>query len=672
MPTNEYRHWQLSRDDYNVAWLSFDKQDSSTNVLSSEVLDELNHIVADLESDMPKALIIRSAKEAGFCAGADVEEFTLIKTYEQAYEHIRFAQGIFDRLENLDCPSLCVIHGYCLGGGLELALACHYRIAEESKATRIGLPEVKLGIHPGYAGSVRLTQLIGAPAAMQMILAGRTVSGKQAARSGIVSHAVPKRLLESSAAQFIHRLPKRPRARGWKRLTNTALLRPMLARVFLSNLKKKARPDHYPAPFEQVAVWRKHGGNPDNMKVAEAESVARLVVGPVAQNLIRLFFLQNKLKDAARHADFKAKHVHVVGAGIMGGDIAAWCALRGLKVTLQDRNIDAIAPAIKRANKLFSRKLRDKREVKHAHDRLIPDIHGHGVSGADVIIEAIFEDLQVKQELFTDVESRAKPDAVLATNTSSLRIEDIASSMQSPSRLVGIHFFNPVAQMMLVEIVIGQQTEEEASKRASAFTKQISKLPLSVKSSPGFLVNRVLMPYLLEAVTAFNEGISGPIIDQAARDFGMPMGPIELADSVGLDICLHVAEILSRELGTEVPAVLQQLVEKGNLGKKSGEGFYRYYKGKKRVQQVSADRIPQDLADRMVLRLINEAMQCLHEEVIEDPDLIDAGVVFGTGFAPFHGGPMQYAATLGMSEVRNQLKILENKYGDRFQASPGW
>jgi 3-hydroxyacyl-CoA dehydrogenase/enoyl-CoA hydratase/3-hydroxybutyryl-CoA epimerase len=442
--------------------------------------------------------------------------------------------------------------------------------------------------------------------------------------------------------------------------------------MMLTSLKKKVSADHYPAPYAQVDVWRRYGGNPQRMQEAEAESVARLIIGPVAQNLIRLFFLQTRLKDAAKRSNFKPAHLHVIGAGIMGGDIAAWCALRGMKVTLQDRNIQSIAPAIKRAGKLFTKKLPSRYETQHANDLLIPDPMGYGAQHADVIIEAIDEDLLAKQELFGLVESKARPDAMLATNTSSLRIEQIASAMQEPSRLLGIHFFNPVAQMQLVEIVAGKATDLRYTQQAATFIKQIGRLPLLVKSSPGLLVNRVLIPYLLEAVTAYNEGIAGPIIDQAARNFGMPIGPIELADTVGLDTCLHVAEILSDDLGIEVPAVLQDLVTKGKLGKKSGEGFYRYFKGKSRVQQIDASKIPQDLGNRLMLRLVNEAMQCLHEGIIDEPDLIDAGIVFGTGFAPFHGGPMQYAATLGTSHVRNLLKKYETEYGPRFKASSGW
>jgi len=356
----------------------------------------------------------------------------------------------------------------------------------------------------------------------------------------------------------------------------------------------------------------------------------------------------------------------------MGGDIAAWCALRGLKVTLQDREASAIAPAIKRAHSLFKKKLKMPHLVQHAHDRLIADVHGDGIAGADIIIEAIFEDLEVKRSLFKDIEQRARPDAILSTNTSSLRIEKIAKALQSPERLVGLHFFNPVALMQLVEIVRGDATSETALLHASAFTRQIGKLPLVVKSSPGFLVNRVLMPYLMEAVRAFEEGIAGPVIDQAAKNFGMPMGPIELADAVGLDICLHVADILCADLGGNVPERLRSMVEEGRLGKKSGEGFYRYHKGKSVVETIPIRRIPEDLTDRLVFSMINEVMQCLHEQVVEDSDAMDTGIVFGTGFAPFLGGPYHYLENMGLAVAKDRLKALENQYGDRFTAKEGW
>ena len=664
------RNWDLHTDAHQLAWLVLDQAESSTNVLSSEVLDELDQALDHLEQLRPKGLIIKSAKSNGFCAGADVEEFRLVRDRDQALQHIKKTQRIFDRLEQLRFPSLCLIHGFCLGGGLELALACHHRIAEDSSTTRIGLPEVKLGIHPAYAGSVRLTRLIGAPAAMKLILSGRALSANQAMKTGIVAYSLPLRLIESAAVKLILNPPRRPRARGWKAWTNSWLIRPYLARIFRYKLNKDIRPDHYPAPFAQINVWARYAGSSKKMKWKEAESVADLIVSPSAQNLIRLFFLQNRLKSQGKGSDFAPARVHIVGAGTMGGDIAAWCACHGIQVTLQDQNSKLIAPAIQRAHQLFIRKFSDKHLVQHAHDHLIPDRSGYGISGADLVIEAINEDVEAKRKLFTTLEQQAKPDAILASNTSSIRIEAIADHLHDPTRLVGLHFFNPVAQMQLVEIVKGEQTGSNHVVDAAAFITQIGKLPLTVKSSPGFLVNRVLTPYLLEALIMFEEGISGPVIDQAARNFGMPMGPMELADTIGLDICLNVAQVLARDLGQQVPPVLQKMVRQGLLGKKTGEGFYRYYRGKSHVQKVN--RVPKELEERLVLQLVNESLQCLHEGIVEDPDLLDAGIVLGTGFAPFHGGPMQYAATSGTHHMRNLLKKYENKLGERFKASQGW
>jgi 3-hydroxyacyl-CoA dehydrogenase/enoyl-CoA hydratase/3-hydroxybutyryl-CoA epimerase len=561
MPDPGFRNWHMAIDEYQIAWLIFDRFESSTNVLSKEVLNELDHAIEYLENNLPKALILKSAKPDGFCAGADIEEFASIRNQEQALEHITHTQKIFDRLERLKCPSLCMIHGFCLGGGLELALACHYRIAEDIQTTRIGLPEVRLGIHPAYAGSVRLTRLIGAPAAMHMILSGRTIGAGQAKSYGIITHALPTRLLESTAVEFIRRPPRRPRARGWAAWTNNGLIRPVLSRTLRSRLMQGIRQEHYPAPYAQLDVWTRYAGNSKKMKLEEARSVASLILHPTAQNLIRLFFLKRRLKAFGKESDFSPDHVHIIGAGMMGGDIAAWCACKGIKVTIQDRNSKLIGPAIQRAHQFFIQKLGDQRLIQQAHDRLVPDVSGYGIAKADLIIEAIAEDLQDKQELFISIENQAKASAILATNTSSIRIEAIAECLDDPTRLLGIHFFNPLAQMQLVEIVRGEQTGSQYVDDAAAFAIRIDKLPLPVKSSPGFLVNRILMPYLLEALIMLEEGISGPIIDQAARNFGMPMGPVELADTVGLDVCLSVTRMLSAGLGREVPAMLEHLVD---------------------------------------------------------------------------------------------------------------
>jgi 3-hydroxyacyl-CoA dehydrogenase/enoyl-CoA hydratase/3-hydroxybutyryl-CoA epimerase len=437
-------------------------------------------------------------------------------------------------------------------------------------------------------------------------------------------------------------------------------------------LAKKARESHYPAPYAILELWEKYANNPRLMMKEEAISVARLVMGETAQNLIRVFFLQERMKGLGNQSDFKAKRVHVIGGGVMGGDIAAWCAMQGLKVTIQDRNHEVLAGVIKRAHALYKKKLKDPILIRATLDRLIPDIEGGGIPEADVIIEAIFENVEAKQSLFKEMEAKAKPDALLATNTSSIPLEVISEALQQPERLIGLHFFNPVAMMQLVEIVHGKHSTDENIQRASAFAKQINRLPLPVKSSPGFLVNRILMPYLLEAVVIESEGTAAAIIDQAALNFGMPMGPIELADTVGLDICLHVAEILSQELGGQIPEKLRKMVEEGKLGRKSGEGFYKYKKGKP-VKPTDTGAVPPNtLIDRMIMRFINESMACLREGVVDDADLLDAGIIFGTGFAPFRGGPMHYVENKGREGLKHRLEQLEQHYGERFQPDANW
>jgi 3-hydroxyacyl-CoA dehydrogenase/enoyl-CoA hydratase/3-hydroxybutyryl-CoA epimerase len=349
--------------------------------------------------------------------------------------------------------------------------------------------------------------------------------------------------------------------------------------------------------------------------------------------------LQERLKSLGKEGEFKAAHVHVVGAGTMGGDIAAWCALRGLRVTLQDQNAERLVPAMQRAGKLFADRLRDPRRARDANDRLIPDVAGDGIARADVIIEAIFENVEAKRSLFASLETKAKPDAILATNTSSIPLEEIAGALNDPTRLIGLHFFNPVAKMMLVEIVIGRQTREVLVPLAAAFVRQIDKLPLPVRSAPGFLVNRILAPYLMAAFRAVDDGIAPEVIDEAALLFGMPMGPIELADTVGLDICMEVGKMLGG--GTAPPRRLTELVAAGNLGRKTGRGFYLWVEGK--PQKNAAGDVPAGLSDRLVGPLVAEAKAALAEHIVADADLVDAGAIFGTGFAPFRGGPLHYA-----------------------------
>lgn len=669
----QYNNFSVSTDEDGVLWLTVDRADQSVNSLSREVFDELEAIIADIAKQSPKAVIITSGKAKGFIAGADISQFTHLENEEEAYDLIRQAQVVLDKLEALSMPTVAMINGFCLGGGLELALACRYRVALDAPETRIGLPEIKLGIHPGWGGTVRLPKLIGPIEAMKMILPGSAYPAKKCKKLGIVDAAVPQRMLARAAKQLALKQPPRHKPSAVAMLPNVAFLRPLVAKLFYKGLKaKKVNKKHYPAPYAVIKNWVRDGAM-GNAMMNEARSIAKLMLTDTARNLVRIFFLQEQMKRLAKKTKFKPTHVHVIGAGTMGGDIAAWCAYKGLRVTLQDQSPEKIAPAIKRASKLYQKRCRKPRLIQAALDRLIPDPQGLGIAKADVIIEAVFEKLSVKHEIFKAVELAAKPDAILATNTSSIPLEEISTVLNDPTRLVGIHFFNPVAKMPLVEIVKGDKTSAQVADAAATFVGKISRLPLPVASRPGFLVNRVLMPYLMEATNLYEEGVSASAIDKAAVNFGMPMGPITLADKVGLDVCLSVAENLTQQFGGKIPEKLKALVAAGRLGVKSGRGFYEYKNGKRvKSSEKSTAPIADDVTDRMIMRMLNEAVACLSEGVVSDMDLLDAGMIFGTGFAPFLGGPMQYAKARGIDNVVATLEDLAEKHGDRFKSNAGW
>jgi 3-hydroxyacyl-CoA dehydrogenase/enoyl-CoA hydratase/3-hydroxybutyryl-CoA epimerase len=421
-----------------------------------------------------------------------------------------------------------------------------------------------------------------------------------------------------------------------------------------------------------VDLWEAHGGDLEAMYPAEALSVARLITGPTARNLVRVFQLQERLKGLARTGAPPPRFVHVAGGGTMGGDIAAWCALQGLQVTVQDVDGPRLAQVVKRAAVLFRRKLKDPRLVEAALDRIAPDLSGAGAARADVVIEAIFEDAGAKLALYRDLESRMRPDALLATNTSSIPLEELAGALEHPERFVGLHFFNPVASMQLVEVVVMDATPRATTERALAFVGAIRRLPLPVRSSPGFLVNRILMPYLMEAVALEGEGVPAAEIDAAAVAFGMPMGPVQLADTVGLDVCLSVARILGAHFGAPVPARLEELVAAGRLGRKSGQGFYDYPGGHPTVPRLPAPPPGGPVEQRLILRFLNEAVACQRERITADADLLDAGVIFGTGFAPFRGGPIHHNQAEGAEVQVARLEGLEHRLGGRFAPDPGW
>ena len=653
MSTSDYSHWRLETDMDDVCWLTLDRAEESANSLSQEVMIELEQIVSGLESASPKGLVMQSGKKSSFIVGADVREFEQAGTIEEAAEFMREAHKLFGRIESLPFPTVVAIDGYCLGGGLELALCFDYRIAKNNSSTRLGFPEVQLGIYPAFGGSMRSVRQIGGFQALQLMLTARMMRAPQARAVGLVDELTgPHSELRWAARRAVLQGRKSKGPGLVAKLSNLGPARKFLAGQMRKQTSAKANPKHYPAPFELIDAWEEHGGNPKRMLEEEASRNARLITGSTSRGLRRVFWLMETLKAQGKSSDFRARRVHVVGAGVMGGDIAAWCVVQGLEVTLQDREMKYIEPALKRAKKLFSRRLRTPARIAAAQSRLIADVEGAGVARADVIIEAIFENADAKRELFKIIEPQMKADAILATNTSAIPLEDLASVLEKPTRLIGLHFFNPVAKMPLVEVVHDNNTDPKEIERAAAFCGQINRFPLPVKSSPGFLVNRVLSPYMLKAMQIHRERkVPMEALDQAATEFGMPMGPVELADTVGLDVGLNVMGMLGGEDSAEDASLLKSYVDKGKLGKKSGEGFYQWKKGKpvKNADAVKGINL-RTLGDELMAPYFEECRACLADEITGGVDLLDAGMIFGTGFAPFRGGPMFYLEQLAKEQ----------------------
>jgi 3-hydroxyacyl-CoA dehydrogenase/enoyl-CoA hydratase/3-hydroxybutyryl-CoA epimerase len=648
----DLKDWTFTVDYERIAWAVADREGESMNALGRRPTEELEKIVSAVESAEAgevRGLVLISAKDTSFIAGADINEFDAYDTEDKIKDAVTQTLALFDRIEKLPVPVVAAIHGYCLGGGLELALACHWRIADREEGTRLGFPEVKLGIFPGLNGTVRAIRAAGPLDAMTAMLTAKMLRPTAARAMGLVDQLVPTRHnLRWAARKAVLKKLRSKGAPWWKTLMAKQPVRGFLAKQMREKTAAKVREEHYPAPFRLIDLFETCADDPEAMRLAETEMFAPLMVSDTSRNLRRCFKLSEMLKDAAPRGTFKPRKVHVIGAGTMGGDIAAWCVACGMQASLQDLDEAQIDKALARAKKLFKKRVRGKTAFDSAVARLIADPEGKHVKHADVIIEAVAEKLEVKQNVFADLEGKAKPGAVLATNTSSLKLEEIAAPLKDPGRLVGIHFFNPVAQLPLVEVVHGAGTREEEIGKACAFVTAINKLPLIVKSCPGFLVNRVLAPYMMEAVRLYQEGQPREKIDQAAEKFGMPMGPLELMDMVGLDICNKVGEELSLAPEGEGSQdnVLASLVKQGKLGKKTGRGFYQWEDGKpKREPMEFSDTELTRLGEKLMAPLLAEAARAEAEGVVADADHVDAGVIFGTGFAPFLGGPLHYAKT---------------------------
>lgn len=659
-------HWRYGAGEIAQLWL--DCADTGTNVISEAVLRELDDLLDRAKQDKPRALVIRSAKAGGFAAGADIDGFADLRG-DAAMEKLEQGHAVLDKLAALPFTTIAVVHGNTLGGGLELALACDHRIGAEG--VKVGFPEVQLGLHPGLGGTVRLTRLIDPVAAMQMMLTGSSAHDSKARKLGILDALVPVRHVE--AAICAAAAGKLDHETGGLRATalRTRAARALAATRMRTEAEKKAPNQHYPAPYALINLWEDHGGDAAGMQKAEMKSFAELLDSATAQNLIRVFFLRRKLKSEGKGMD-GIRHVHVIGAGAMGAEIAAWSAMQGKRVTLEDVALEPLGKAVKRSVGIYDKKHLSGIDTRDALDRMMPDPDGLGRARADLVIEAAPEKLEIKEKIYASLGGVMKPDAILASNTSSLRLADLVARAPDAGRFAGLHFFNPVSQMPLVEVVSHDQVTPETLDRLAGFAEGIDRLPVRVTDYPGFLVNRILGPYLMEAMVMLEEGKSKEEIDRAALAFGMPMGPVTLADQVGLDICLEVARSLRDGLDrpmADTPDWLAEMVDQGHTGRKSGRGLYDYDKGEK-PPDAPADDPADSIIDRLILPMCDAGVECLRKGVAQDADDVDAAVIFGTGWAPFRGGPMHYAKV--RRDVPQRLEALAAEHGARFAPDKGW
>lgn len=693
-------NFEIDTDENGVALMKIDVPNRSVNVITRQFFDDFNNALDRIaEESSIRLLVIRSMKPSGFFAGADIQTFAEIASVDEAITMSKRGQDLFNKLELLPIPVIAIIHGVCLGGGLELALACDYRLVIDGPKTQIGLPEIRLGLLPGWGGTQRLPRVVGLERSMRMILASQMLNAREAKKWGLADSLART---EVEQRQQIHQWMDIARKKGkvfrrglphytmrqWLLETNS------IGRSILFKGSKKIlesrTPEDMPAPFEafeaiRVGVTK----GPEEGYQYEREAAGQLALSPACHNLVSLFLEREK----ARKSDGEKapiQNVGVVGTGTMGAGIAQLAALKEHVTAVQEVNAEALGRGVLQINQLFQKAMAKGVISPQDYAKKIDLIKGtlswEGFAETDLVIEAAVEQLDAKRGLFHLMEQNSKPTTILATNTSSLSVSAMAESVSHPERVAGLHFFNPVHKMELVEVIQSPQTSEQTIRTLMQWARDLGKTPVLVKDSPGFLVNRILMPYVNEAVILVHEGMGIDEVDRIMKRFGMLMGPLEMVDQVGLDIAAHVAESMKPMFGDRAaPSVAFERMRSGSwLGQKSGAGFYRYSKGKK--SGVNRDALPmlqqgspsdgisqlppkeqaQQARDRMVLLMVNEAAMCLQEQIVSDPQTVDLAMILGTGWAPHRGGPLHYADTRGLQDVVSTLNDLA-KQGRHFE-----
>jgi 3-hydroxyacyl-CoA dehydrogenase/enoyl-CoA hydratase/3-hydroxybutyryl-CoA epimerase len=686
-------------DNGEIGIVYFDAEGERVNKLSTAVMMELERLVGELRQKELKCLLFMSAKKDIFCVGANIDEIKDIKDFEIGYQAGRRGQMIFQQVSELPYPTVAVIDGACMGGATELSLAMDYRAAGDNDKTKIALPEIKLGILPGWGGTQRLPKLIGLQRSLDVILSGKNLSAKKAWKLGIVDTIVPTEWLKEKAIEFAREIiagrggkyKKRRKPRGMVNafLENTFVGRRLIFSAARKNIMKLTR-GLYPAPLKALEVIEKTASMPleDGLEI-EAKALGELLITPQSKNLVQLFFWMDEIKkeNGTDRGDIETKEILsavTLGAGVMGGGIAQLFASKGIDIRVKDINYNAVTMAYRQAKDILKKQLKRRRITKFEYlqtlHRISATVDFSGFKNSDVIIEAIVEDLNIKKAALAELEKRVKEDAIIATNTSSLRVDDMAEALTHKERFTGMHFFNPVHKMPLVEVVRGKHTSDETLAAVFKLALRLGKTPIVVNDGPGFLVNRLLLPYMVEAVSLLEEGYSIKKIDKAMLDFGMPMGPIELFDEVGLDVAYKVAKILRQTMSDRMAEsdILEKMTADKRFGKKNGVGFYRY-EGKKKIDDPSVssyitvknktDLTEEELIQRMIYPMVNEAARCLEEGIVRQARDVDIGMIFGTGFAPFRGGLLKYADDEGVVKIIERLKIFEEKYGSRFKPS---